>query len=48
LQPIINAIMPNAPTGAATLWLTAALGLGLSALLLRLWYWRTLKRYVQH
>ncbi|MFA5597078.1 MAG: MATE family efflux transporter, partial [Pusillimonas sp.] len=48
LQPIIFALMPQAPTGAATLWLMAALGLGLSALLLRLWYWRTLKRYLQH
>ena len=48
LQPLINAVMPMAPTGAATLWLTAATGLGLSALLLRLWYWRTLKRYLQH
>ncbi len=48
LQPVLNVIMPGAPTGAATLWLMAGLGLGLSALMLRLWYWRTLSRYLRN
>lgn len=45
LQPVIDALMPGAPTGAATLWLMAGLGLGMSALLLRFWYWRTQAQY---
>ena len=46
LQPLIDNTIAGAPTGAATLWLMAGLGLGISALMLRLWYWRTLKRYL--
>lgn len=43
LKPVMDAFIPDAPTGAATLWLMSSLGLALSAGLLRLWYWRTLK-----
>ena len=46
MRPLLERLIPGAPTGAATLWLMAGLGLALSALLLRLWYWRTVKRYV--
>ena len=38
------AIMPDSPQGAGTMWLMAMVGLGLSALLLHAWYWRTLRR----
>ncbi len=37
------AIMPHSPQGAGTMWLMAMVGLGLSALLLHAWYWRTLR-----
>lgn len=39
-----EAIMPGSPQGVGTMWLMAIVGLGLSALLLHLWYWRTLRR----
>ncbi len=38
LQPVIHRIMPGAPTGAASMWLMALMGLGLSATLLFAWY----------
>lgn len=44
LDRIIALLMPGAHTGAGSLWLMAMIGLGLSALLLHAWYWRTLRR----
>ncbi|MEJ2896852.1 MATE family efflux transporter [Bordetella avium] len=38
-------LLPGTPVGAATMWLMAMMGLGLSALLLQLWYRRILRRY---
>lgn len=45
-SPVLNTFIPQAPVGAATLWLMSGMGLAVSAMLLRLWYWRTLKRYL--
>lgn len=45
LQPVLDVIMPGSPTGAATMWLMAAIGLGLSALLQHLWYWRVVRQH---
>lgn len=45
LQPVINQVMPGAPTGAASMWLMAVLGLGISAMLLHGWYWHVVKQY---
>ncbi|HEY0296096.1 MAG TPA: MATE family efflux transporter [Bordetella sp.] len=44
LDGVIAVLMPGARTGAGSLWLMAMIGLGLSALLLHGWYWRTLRR----
>lgn len=38
LQPMVDRIMPGAPTGAASMWLMAFAGLGVSAILLFGWY----------
>lgn len=38
LAPVIDSLAPGAPTGAATMWLMAALGLAVSAALLLVWY----------
>ena len=38
LKPLIDLVMPGAPMGAASMWLMALFGLGLSALLLFIWY----------
>lgn len=38
LEPLVNTVMPGAPTGAATMWLMAFLSLSLSATLLFIWY----------
>lgn len=45
LQPVLNVIMPGAPSGAASMWLMAAIGLGLSAVLQNLWYWRVVRQH---
>ncbi|HEY9281781.1 MAG TPA: MATE family efflux transporter [Eoetvoesiella sp.] len=45
LQPVINRLMPGAPTGAATMWLMALTGLSLSAVLLHAWYWHVVKMH---
>src|SRR5690606_37766626 len=45
LHAVQQALMPGAPTGASSMWLMAALGLGLSALLQHLWYWRVVRQY---
>lgn len=45
LQPVLDVIMPGAPTGAASMWLMAAIGLGLSALLQNIWYWRVVRQH---
>src|SRR5690606_22472769 len=47
LKPILQVVMPGAPPGAATMWLMAAIGLGLSALLQHLWYWRVVRRHAR-
>lgn len=47
LQPLINAILPGAPTGAATMWLMAFLGLSLSAILLFIWYAHIVRGYAR-
>jgi MATE family multidrug resistance protein len=38
MEPIRQLLLANAPVGAATMWLMAAFGLGLSSLLLFGWY----------
>ena len=40
LEPLRQWVMPNAPAGAATMWLMAGLGLLTSGLLLHTWYRR--------
>lgn len=45
LQPVIDRIMPGAPTGAGTMWLMALTGLSLSALLLHAWYWHVVRAH---
>jgi MATE family multidrug resistance protein len=45
LEPLLNIIMPGAPAGAGSLWFMAALGLGLSAILLKFWYRRIVRQY---
>ncbi len=45
LQPLLTIVMPNAPIGAGSLWFMAALGLGLSAILLKFWYGRVVRQY---
>ena len=45
LQPVLDVIMPGAPTGAASMWLMAAIGLGLSAVLQNMWYWRVVRQH---
>lgn len=47
LQPLIDLIMPGAPTGASSMWIMAAIGLGLSALLQHLWYWHVVRQHAQ-
>jgi MATE family multidrug resistance protein len=44
LDKPISILMSGARTGVGSLWLMAMAGLGLSALLLHGWYWRTLRR----
>src|SRR5690606_21880810 len=38
LKPFIDFAIPGAPIGAASMWLMALSGLGLSAILLFIWY----------
>lgn len=45
LQPLLDILMPGAPVGAGSLWFMAALGLGLSAILLKFWYGRIVRQY---
>lgn len=45
LRPIIDRLMPGAPTGAATMWLMALTGLCVSAVLLHCWYWHVVRKY---
>lgn len=45
LQPMLQLIMPGAPIGAASMWMMAAIGLGLAAVLQNLWYWRVVRQY---
>lgn len=40
LRPLAQWVMPGAPVGAATMWIMAAAGLGLTAALLFAWYAR--------
>jgi MATE family multidrug resistance protein len=47
LSPIINSLMPGAPIGAATMWLMATGGLGLSAILLFGWYRHLIVKYAR-
>ena len=43
LKPLADRLVPGAPTGAATMWLMAFLGLSLSAMLLFTWYARIVR-----
>ena len=43
LEGMRQAVAPAAPPGAAAMWIMAAVGLGLSALLLHAWYWKVLR-----
>jgi MATE family multidrug resistance protein len=47
LQPVINRVMPGAPVGAASMWLMALTGLGLSAALLFAWYGHVVRAYAR-
>lgn len=47
LQPVINRVMPGAPVGAASMWLMALMGLGLSAILLFAWYGHVVRVYAR-
>ena len=44
LRPVADWVMPGAPVGAATMWIMAAAGLGLTAVLLFGWYARVRRR----
>ncbi|HLU20682.1 MAG TPA: MATE family efflux transporter [Pusillimonas sp.] len=48
LAPVLQIIMPGAPSGAASMWLMAAIGLGLSALLQHIWYWHVVRQHSAH
>lgn len=48
LEPLRQWIMPNAPAGAATMWLMAGLGLLTSGLLLYNWYRRIVSPKLRH
>ncbi|OZI38490.1 MATE family efflux transporter [Bordetella genomosp. 10] len=39
-----DALIPDSPRGAGTMWLMAMAGLALSAVLLHAWYWRIVRR----
>ncbi len=47
LQPVINRIMPGGPVGAASMWLMALAGLGMSAILLFAWYRHIVKQHAR-
>jgi MATE family multidrug resistance protein len=47
LQPMVDRIMPGAPIGAASMWLMALMGLGLSAALLFAWYGHIVRQHAQ-
>ena len=44
VEGLRNLIMPGSPQGAGTMWMMAMVGLGLSAILLHVWYWRIVYR----
>ena len=44
LAPIIARVLPDAPTGAASMWLMAFTGMTLSATLMFLWYGYVVRR----
>ncbi|MEI2417323.1 MATE family efflux transporter [Orrella sp. JC864] len=46
LEPLRQLLAPQAPPGAGTMWIMAAIGLALSALLLHGWYRRVARRAV--
>ena len=41
----LEAIIPGTPPGITSMWLMASAGLGLSAILLNIWYWRVVRQY---
>jgi MATE family multidrug resistance protein len=45
LRPLLEMLAPGAPPGAATMWLMALAGLGLSAALLHGWYWHVVRTW---
>ena len=47
LEPLIERVMPGAPIGAATMWMMAFSGLGLSACLLFAWYAHVVRIHAQ-
>jgi MATE family multidrug resistance protein len=47
LAPLAHWIMPGAPVGAATMWIMAMIGLGLTALMLFAWYGHVLRRHAR-
>ncbi|PLC53786.1 MATE family efflux transporter [Pollutimonas nitritireducens] len=47
LQPVVAYIMPNAPIGAASMWMMALMGLALSATLLFAWYGHIVRRHAR-
>lgn len=44
LMPVLNRVAPGAPAGAGAMWFMAMLGLGLSAMLLFVWYRHVVNR----
>jgi MATE family multidrug resistance protein len=47
LRPVVEAIAPDAPIGAGTMWLMALSGLGLSAALLFAWYGHVVRAHAR-
>jgi MATE family multidrug resistance protein len=47
LRPVIAWAMPGAPVGAASMWLMALAGLGLSAALLFAWYGHVVRQHAR-
>lgn len=43
IEGVRQALAPDAPPGAAVMWMMAAVGLSLSAILLHAWYWKVLR-----
>ncbi|MCB5362288.1 MATE family efflux transporter [Pusillimonas sp. CC-YST705] len=45
LAPLADTLLPGAPIGAASLWMMSVAGIGISGILLRLWYVHIVRQY---